>query len=290
MASAFPTPPGSFEIENDVNQVHVSMSTTFYPREMDPSDFMIISSDRVFFAVHKQVLLQRSVNRFGNLLGPSEDSLSCSVEEHSSVMNLILHAFYDYDPTNYRPTLDQLANMLIGLNTYGLPVTGPVAPGKPLYNLLLSTALSFPLDTFALVCQHHLESLAVEISHHLISIPLHNLSDEQCLSMGPVYLRRLVFLHLGRTERLKKLLKGPPEGHPPTKQCDTFNQKRELKDAWEDAAGTLAWEANANTPVSLLHSTFLSIADRLTCSDCRTSAKERIRKLIVDWTNVKTTI
>jgi hypothetical protein len=205
-------------------------------------------------------------------------------------MNLILHAFYDYDPTNYRPTLDQLANMLTGLNTYGLPVTEPVAPGKPLYNLLLSTALSHPLDTYALVCQHHLESLAVEISHHLISIPLHNLSDEQCLSMGPVYLRRLVFLHLGRTERLKKLLKDLPDGHPPTRQCDAVDQKRDLKGAWEAAAATLAWEANANTPVSLIQSTFLPVADRLTCSECRTSAKERIRKLIVDWTTVKSTI
>jgi hypothetical protein len=75
-------------MENDGNQVHVSMSTTFYPREMDPSDFMIISSDRVFFAVHKQVLFQRSVNRFGNLLGPSEDSFSCSGMHAESVITL----------------------------------------------------------------------------------------------------------------------------------------------------------------------------------------------------------
>jgi hypothetical protein len=65
------------------------VSTTFYPRDVNPSDFMIISSDRVFFAVHKQVLLQRSVNRFGNLLGPSEDSLSCSGMHAESAIALI---------------------------------------------------------------------------------------------------------------------------------------------------------------------------------------------------------
>lgn len=205
-------------------------------------------------------------------------------------MNLILHAFYDLDPSNYTPSLDQYAGMLVGLKKYGLPATDPIAPGKPIYNLILTTALAYPLDTYALVCQHHIESLAVEISHHLISIPLHNLSDELCLSMGPVYLRRLVFLHLGRTERLKKLLRDPPEGHQPTRQCDTVDQKRNLKDAWLEAATTLLWEANANTPVSLLRAAFLPIADRATCHECRDSTKERIRKLIIDWTMVKTTI
>jgi hypothetical protein len=50
------------------NKVLVSMSTTFYPREDHPSDLIIISSDNVFFSVHKRVLLERSQNAFGGQL------------------------------------------------------------------------------------------------------------------------------------------------------------------------------------------------------------------------------
>ena len=159
-----------------------------------------------------------------------------------------------------------------------------------MYNLVLSTALTSPLDIYALVAQYRLEQLAVEVSHHLLSVPLHNLTDEHCLSMGPIYLRRLVFLHLGRTERLKRLLRDPPSGHRPTVQCDLVDQKRKLEAVWLQAAAELCWEANASTPVSLFHAVLSPIVDKLTCEECKTSTREKIRKLIVDWTMVKTTI
>jgi hypothetical protein len=44
------------------------MSTTFYPQDDDPSDLIIVSSDSVFFSVHKKVILARSTNLFNNLL------------------------------------------------------------------------------------------------------------------------------------------------------------------------------------------------------------------------------
>lgn len=212
------------------------------------------------------------------------------VPESSEIFNLVLHAFYDFDPISYKPTLDHIAGMLTALPQYGLPITDPVAHGKPMYNLILGTALSSPLDIYALVAQHRLEQLAVEVSHHLLSTPLHNLTDEHCLSMGPIYLRRLIFLHLGRTERLKQLLRDPPSGHRPTMHCDVIDQKRKLEAAWKEAAGELCWEANAGTPVSLFHAVLSPVVDKLTCEECKTSTREKIRKLIVDWTMVKTTI
>jgi hypothetical protein len=183
-----------------------------------------------------------------------------------------------------------MARTLSSLPLYGLSPSTAIVHGKPMYNHILSMALQAPLDTYALVCQHRLEPLAVEISHHLISVPLHSLTDEQCLSMGPVYLRRLVFLHMGRTERLKQLLKDPPTGHGPTQQCDVIDQKRKLQAAWKEAVGQLCFEACANTPVSLLHTSLSCVTDRLTCEECKIATRERIRKLIVDWTLVKTTI
>jgi hypothetical protein len=291
MASPFLTPPDSLDdatLGSD-NKVLVSMSTTFYPREDHPSDLIIISSDNVFFSVHKRVLLERSQNAFGGQLYRKEYQ-SFTVNESSEVFNLILHVFYDFDPVNYKPTLDQIACMLSSLPIYGLAPSTVIIPGKPMYNHILSMALHAPLDTYALVCQHRLEVLAIEISHHLISVPLHSLTDEQCLSMGPIYLRRLVFLHLGRTERLKQLLKDPPVSHAPTQHCDAIDQKRKLHAAWKEAAGQLCFEASANTPVSLLHASLTSVIDRLSCEECKTATRERIRKLIVDWTLVKTTI
>jgi len=291
MATAFPTPPDSLDdkVTGTENKVLVSMSTTFYPREDHPSDLIIITEDSVFFSVHKHILLSKSQNLFGGLL-VQEDTQSFTVSESSEIFNLVLHAFYDFDASNYKPTLDHIAGMLTALPRYGLPAATAVQHGRPTYNLILGTALSAPLDTYALVAQHRLEKLAVEVSHHLLSTPLHCLTDEHCLSMGPVYLRRLMFLHLGRTERLKKLLRDLPSGHRPTLQCDAIDQKRKLEAAWQEAVGQLCWDINASTPVSLFHTVLSPIVDKLSCEECKTSAKEKIRKLIVDWTMVKTTI
>jgi hypothetical protein len=49
-------------------------------------------------------------------------------------------------------------------------------------------------------------------------------------------------------------------------------------------------ELTVHLIVSLLQMTFNGIVDNLTCTDCKILIKERIRKLVVDWTMVKTTI
>lgn len=265
------------------------MSTTFYPREDHPTDLIILTSDNVFFSVHTSVLLEKSTNKFGGLIA-SVDTQSITVPESSDSINLLLHAFYNYDPTNYIPTLAQISTMLSAVPKYGLAPDGLFARGTPFFNLTLNLALSSPLETFAVVCQHNLEELAVEVSHHLIAIPLHNLTDDLCARIGPIYLRRLVFLHLGRTERLKNLLRIPPAGHEPNQQCDKIDQKRNLEHLWIEATSSLAWDLNASTPVSLFHAVLSPLADKVSCVECKTSFKESIRKLIVDWTMVKTTI
>ena len=213
-----------------------------------------------------------------------------TVPETSDLINLLLHAFYDYDPTNYIPTLAQISSMLSAFPKYGLELNGLFTRGTPFFNLTLNLALSSPLETFAVVCQHDLDVLAIEVSHHLISIPLHHLSDDLCTRMGPIYLRRLVFLHLGRTERLKTLLRYPALGHEPSQLCDKIDQKRHLEQLWTEAATSLIWDLHASTPVSLFHAVLSPLIEQMTCTECTTSLKEAIRKLIVDWTMVKTTI
>lgn len=137
--------------------------------------------------------------------------------------------------------------MLSRLPKYGLVLPGPIVPGNPIYNVILNIALISPLEVYALVCMHNLEQLAVQISHHLLSTPLHELTDELCNQMGPIYLRRLFFLHLGRSERLKLLLKEEPLGHEPTRECDFVDQKRGLLAAWHEATSKLCWDIGPNT-------------------------------------------
>jgi hypothetical protein len=108
--------------------------------------------------------------------------------------------------------------------------------------------------------------------------------------MGPIYLRRLLFLHAGRTERLKTLLHTYPIKHTPTSACDAVDQRKNLETLWRDAVRSLAWEANANPSLSILHTELSSIVDKLPCLDCQIAAKERIRQILVEWTQVKQTI
>lgn len=137
--------------------------------------------------------------------------------------------------------------MLTSLPNYGLIASEAIAPGTPFSNIILSIARNAPLDAFVLVCQHKLEPLAVDISQHLVSIPLYNLTDEHCAAMGPIYLRRLMFLHMGRTERLKVILKELPATHSPIRECDILDQKRTIHAAWNAAASEVCWDLAADT-------------------------------------------
>lgn len=137
--------------------------------------------------------------------------------------------------------------MLTSLPSCGVELTEVITPDTPISNIILSHARTMPLDAFVLVCQHKLEALAVEISQHLVAVPLYNLMDEHCVAMGPIYLRRLMFLHLGRIERLKGILKELPTTHSPTRDCDILDQKRTVHAAWNAAASEVCWDLAADT-------------------------------------------
>ncbi len=75
-----------------------------------------------------------------------------------------------------------------------------------------------------------------------LSYHLPGLTDELVDRIGPRYLKRLFFLHMGRADALKRILLPPPHPHPPTLWCDFEEQKR-LARAWALASAYLAWEA-----------------------------------------------
>ncbi|KAG8847666.1 hypothetical protein FRB91_011531 [Serendipita sp. 411] len=144
--------PSSYWTDYDVghqpNEV-VSMSTTFYPREDYPGDLLIVTTDNVYFVVHKRVLLEHSCNKFKGCIDNPELSW-IQVAESSIVLNLILHTIYDFDPTSYKPTLSQISDLLDALPLYGIDVVDRFSEGKHFFQMTLDHALVSGLETYAL--------------------------------------------------------------------------------------------------------------------------------------------
>ena len=129
---------------------------------------------------------------------------------------------------------------------------GPIWPQPPpLSTLFLGTAPQVPIEFYALAGAYDLNHLAIPISSFLLSYSLASLTDELAVKMGPLYLKRLFFLHLGRVEALKRLLLPPPQAHGPSANCD-FTEQKKLTRAWALASAYLAWDVrpgeSLNTP------------------------------------------
>ncbi|CDO71378.1 hypothetical protein BN946_scf184908.g136 [Trametes cinnabarina] len=255
--SATSEPPDSIPPDHQPENTIVSVSTTFHPGANllpIPPDLIFLSSDNVFFYVHTTQVLAMSTNRFNDLVPPkpiktkTRDDLGLviSLPEVATVVNIILHAVYDMSCAHYRPNLDTLITAVDAMAAYGISPKQHIAPSTSLYSLILSQAPIQPIMVYALAATHDLYDLAVPVSSHLLSFPLYTLTDDLAARIGPVYLKRLFFLHLGRLDALKRLLLPPPQPHSPTEDCDFVEQKK-LTRAWALASAYLAWDARPGT-------------------------------------------
>lgn len=97
------------------------MSSTFYPgNHCGPprtvEDLVFVSSDRVSFCLHSEVVLAASSNAFDNLVDPLQVSAARAKADHhvvaipetASVLNIILHAIYGLSCQQFDPTNDDL--------------------------------------------------------------------------------------------------------------------------------------------------------------------------------------
>ncbi|KDQ64281.1 hypothetical protein JAAARDRAFT_27906 [Jaapia argillacea MUCL 33604] len=293
-ASNSATPPEDSSSENTI----VSVSTTFYPgANIDslPPDVVLLSTDVVFFYVHSHKLLGASNNGFNGLLpaAPSDDEDEATpivhVPQHSTVLNVILHTIYNMACVHYAHPLPVLCTAVDALGTYGVTARTYAAPSTPLFQHLLLHAPTNPIELYIFAASHSLHDLAVMTSPHLLSFSLPTLTDEMATRMGPVYLKRLFFLHLGRSDALKRLLLPPPHPHAPTPWCDYVEQKK-LTRAWALAAAYLAWDARPDLSVPTMESALSPLGDQLSCDQCRHALTERIRNLTLQWSSVKRTI
>jgi hypothetical protein len=302
--------------QDDEPVANQAVSTSFFPGAPvcgSASDLILVARDSVHFYVHSHVLMCGSGNGFNCMLpiahqdshyfDPSQPILA--VSEHSSVFNIVLHAIYERSCTQYSPSFDTLVGAVSALRKYGVDPKYMIVPSTPLYDTLLTQASARPLDLFALAAQNDLYDLAVAASFHLLSFSLSTISDEMAERIGPIYLKRLFFMHLGRAEVLKTILLPPPYPHNPTPDCD-YSQQQNLTRAWTLASAYLAWDARAGASeneiyivlnaqhniqldlsTSAMESTLSPLGDHLLCELCRTSLSERIQVLTARWASIK---
>lgn len=297
-----PTPPDScasspVDLSPDEDAL-VFVSTTFFPGarlHALPPDLVLLSSDSVYFYVHRHVLLAASENGFNSLLlptartDPSPVGLVVRLPESSTELNIVLHAIYNMSCAHYSPSFESLVSALTVMNVYGIPVKKHVTRYTPLYNLLLFHAPLYPLELYTLAASYDLYDLAVPTSSHLLSFSLASLTDEMADRIGPRYLKRLFFLHFGRSDALRRLLLPPPNPHPPTVTCD-FTEQKKLTRAWALASAYFAWDARPDLSTSAMESALAPLGEQLSCEQCKLVLQERIKTLIVQWSVVKRTI
>lgn len=159
-------------------------------------------------------------------------------------MTLLLHFVYNLPCTAYSHIAAEVVQSVEALKKYGFPVHIFLQPDSQLYNLILHYAPVQPLDMYTLAASHDLDELATAISAYTLSLHLSELTDTIVVKIGAVYVRRLVFLHLGRIAALKRLLAKQPEFHGPTAACG-FPEQRQLMRDWNNTTAGLAWEVRA---------------------------------------------
>lgn len=271
-----------------------TISTAFNSTDAEErqSDLIIVSSDSVLFYVHSGRLVEASSNGFNGHFphtpraSTSGNDLVIAVPERSTVINLLLLAVYRMSCTQYMPSFEDLSETVGTLNIYGLQAEPYISPGSPLFDALLTHAPTQPLDLYAFAASRSFHELAVATSPHLLSFPLSSLSDEMAERIGPVYLKKLFFLHLGRTDALKQLLQAPPRLHVPTPSCG-FEAQRELTRAWALASAYLTWDARPHIGASTIEAELRNLADHLSCELCKQSLRDRVHDLVEQWSAVR---
>jgi len=305
----------------DVPQTQISVSTTFFPAALLPgansrTDVIIYTSDEVFFYAHQSVIRSRSTNDFASLLVPADPAVSghrqsyasphygpgpqpfestpqpghlrtIAVPENSIVFNVILHIIYSMSSERYAPDLETVAQVLSCLEKYGVPA---LTPNHEIWATLLRHAPSAPLRVYVLAACYAMDSVCILASQYTLEVSLGTVTEADALTMGAIYLRRLFFLHLGRVEALKRVIKAPPEGHPIAPNC-SLDAQRAIVRGWRMAtASVMLADLPQNTSTNTLITTFGPLKSGSMCMKCKDLVQLRMTAMVQAWAEVKRTI
>lgn len=108
---------------------------------------------------------------------------------------------------------------------------------------------------------------------------------------GPVYLRLLFFLHLGRFTAIQRIIEAPPERHQPSRGCSEAAQA-EVTRAWALAAAHVVVKPMVqNIRSEELRGAFARVLQGWgACPLCLMSIRARVDQVVEAWKQVKVTI
>jgi len=299
------------------NGMQLSVSTTFFPAAALPnletirSDLIVFTSDRVVFYCHKSVLQTKSTNNFANLLpsAPRLDAISSLqlsigrqaqegvpepsvtpggmlttiiVSETSTVFNIVLHSIYQgLSCSRYGPTIEIIAEALAVLPKYGLPAPDEASE---IWVSLLAHAPEHPYRVYAIGAANAPDLVCARASSFTLGLSLGFLTEADALTMGPIYLRRLSFLHAGRVQALKRIISPLPDQHG---DCELGD----LPLAWNEAVGQILLSPQLpNISVPILFTTFGPLVGTSECPQCNANIQARVTTLCEEWGSVSRTI
>ncbi|KAK0473438.1 hypothetical protein IW261DRAFT_1370316 [Armillaria novae-zelandiae] len=277
----------SFPPSPHIKAISTTFNANFKPVDGILADMQLISTDAVVFYVHRYRLIEASSNGFDSLL-----ALGCLLQvvpEHSEQLNIMLHAVYGISCALFQPTIDTILTVVCMLPKYGLQPKNYVAPTLPLFNDIRYRMPTSPLLTYVISSNYDLAELAVLTSAYLLSLDISTMSEDMVEFINPVYLKRLFDLQRTRMNALKGQLALLPEPHPATPECDFIAQKA-LTRAWVHSAAHLIWSARAGTTSGELKEIFQKLDKDTHCNLCKGRLRERVKAIVIKWSQVKRTI
>ncbi|KIO24989.1 hypothetical protein M407DRAFT_76239, partial [Tulasnella calospora MUT 4182] len=217
-----------------------------------------------------------------------------AIPEGSGVVNILFHVLYNTTSfARYSPDFETLSAVLPFMKKYGLDVSSVGIASAEVVQTLLSFAQERPLDVYTLAAQYGLRELAVAASPYTLDVSLSNLTDQQSVAMGPLYLKWLFFLHFGRSEALKRILVKPFEPHPAGMRGSscTEDDRSAMCRAWGlVTAYILSLPNTQNISVGSLSSTYGSLMGSVKCGRCKEQLGRTIEEVVRAWGGVQATI
>lgn len=186
----------------------------------------------------------------------------------------------------YGPTVQTISQALRSLQAYGLSTPSLY---HDIWAVLLRQAPHSPHRVYALGAAHAMDSLCTLASQYTLATPLTELGEAEATAMGAIYLRRFVFLHLGREEALRRTIRTPPPSHEDTETCSN-DARMAIRQGWLATVGRILTGVQPqNTESAHLISQFAPLA-ALPCQKCKENVQGRIASMVQDWARVKRTI
>lgn len=236
----------------DLNEADASVSASFPPRTDASTDLVLVSLDKVWFFVNHALLTHKFSKGLPFLSRCSTSTrylpahaLSCTqfamLPESSEVINIVLHTIYGKSSAHLPVSDDTFPHVLDMIVAYGVALPTHLAPGLPLFTLLLVRARDAPLFFYALAAKHDIYALAAPISALLLACSIADILGDSAPEVPPHYLLRLVALRIRRQEALKSLLARQPDRHDVSDFCSAEGQEHMIH-AWALTAAHFVME------------------------------------------------